>query len=71
MVIRLHKQGAFGKGKILTTVKRDITFEQLCSEFGRHYSVDEILSRLFDWGMNTMCYVQGKTLAKKFLNFYN
>lgn len=48
MVIQLHKQGAFGKGKILTTVKRDITFDQLCSEFGRHYSVDEILSRLFD-----------------------
>ena len=23
MVIQLHKQGAFGKGKILTTVKRD------------------------------------------------
>ena len=37
MVIQLHKQGAFGKGKILTAVKRDITFEQLCSEFGRHY----------------------------------
>ena len=34
MVIQLHKQDAFGKGKILTTAKRDIPLSSFVANLG-------------------------------------